>query len=532
MAGSSAKSGTAHVIGGRRGVADDTVPPAGFAAHLQSALVGAHDKVADALAAAKMAHTTDVLERFETDLAPLLAPIVAEVLANPSTPEAWRPLFEEAAGPEHFSGSLLIGVVVGAIIGPVLGSALAPVIQSLSNDAWAKNPTAPLSPEQLAAGVIKNIFLQGDVQGEAAKSGIDGNRFGQLVEIGGNALGLGEAFLLDRRGQLAGTSIEEVLAYSNLAIRFQQAALNLRYASPDVGSVLAGRVKNHLNDAQAQKLYEEAGGNPVNYAWQRDTGGRPLGLEQMAELVNRGHATDADLSKAAEQSDLGIYFQQFVPFLKQYWPPVRSILPMLRAQALTEPEARAYWSAQGVPPALQDIFVKEAAHTRTGGVKELSQSQVVAEYEAMIVDAPTAVARIETLGYSPADAQSLVALADARKLAAQQNATVRMVGARYVARRIDVTEATRLLGEIPVPAARVNELVKLWDIERQATIHVPSPAQVIGAYRREVLSAAQTKVRLLALGVDPADLAIFVADGWPPTHPISAQTAANAVVNA
>lgn len=510
---------------------DDTNDPPGLAGHLQNALVGAHAKVAGAVNEHKRAHVAATLEQFEADLAPLIQAHVQSVLDNPATPDHLKDLLAETGAPEHFSGSLLIGVAVGAIIGPVLGSALEPFVQGIANESWKINPSRPLSPDLLAAATLKGVTVAGGNANEALLSGIDHHRFLTMVDTAGNALGYDQALLLERRGQLAPETLLSTLQYSNVNPRFYDAARHLIYDSPGVGAVLAGRVKNRLDDTHARKLYEEAGGNPANYEWELLTGGRPLGMETMADLVNRGQATPAELDQAAAQSDLSLDAQKFVPFLREYWPPVRSIIPMLRAGAADEATVRRYWTAAGVPTALQDIYVKEAAHTTTNGVKELSQSQVIAEYEAMIIDAPAATARIAALGYSAQDAATLVRLADAKKEHARRDAVVRMIGTRYVAHKITIQEAQTLMGEVPVDATRQAELVHLWNIERQIPTHQPTAAQIVGAYRRKEIDAAETKHRLLTIGVAQGDLKIFVADGWPPTKPATAAQV-DAVVNA
>jgi pyruvate/2-oxoglutarate dehydrogenase complex dihydrolipoamide acyltransferase (E2) component len=115
---------------------------------------------------------------------------------------------------------------------------------------------------------------------------------------------------------------------------------------------------------------------------------------------------------------------------------------------------------------------------------------------------------------------------------ALQNAAVSKIRAEYVAGVITQAEATVALGAALVPTAAHADLFVFWDVERSVTIHKVTPAQVVGAYRRGVITAADCKARLLAEGVQAGNLAIVVADGYPPTHPAAAQAAATAVVNA
>lgn len=513
-------------------MADEETTPPGLAGHLQRALENAHDALAGKINDAKKAHVANVLDQFEADIAPMLAPIVKDALDNPAFPDHYRALLEQVGAPEHFSSSLLIGVAVGAIIGPVLGSAVEPFIQGISNGAWVANPSRPAPPDVWVEAVLKGVRSVAQGAAGARLSGYDDAQFGIMVAAAGQSMGFAEALLLERRKQLVGTTLRQVLEYSNVNPIFYDALLNLIWNSPGTGEVVAGVVKNRLGPAEGLRLYEEAGGNPTNFDWQVSTAGRPLGLEQMADLVNRGQATPADLAQAAAQSDLAIEFQKFVPYLREYWPPVRSILPMLRAEAITPAEAAHYWDAQGVPPALQTIFLKEAAHHSNSTVKQLTQAQIVASYENRLLDRATAHARLVALTYSDADANALLDLADEKRTTALTNATVNMVGRRYVAYKLSKNDATHALATAGVPNAAQLDLFRLWGIERSANVHVLTPSAIVGAYRRDVITARATKTRLLELGIDPADLAIVVADGWPPTHPTPAQQAAAAVVNA
>ena len=70
-------------------------------------------------------------ETFETDLAPLLGPVLAGT-TNPDLPDPLRALLTQVGAPEHFTKSLLIGVTVGTM-SPVIGGILAPTIQAISN---------------------------------------------------------------------------------------------------------------------------------------------------------------------------------------------------------------------------------------------------------------------------------------------------------------------------------------------------------------------------------------------------------------
>lgn len=513
-------------------VVDEPDEPRGLAGHLKDALVGAHGALADNIAERKKQHTADVLEQFERDLAPMLGPLIQHALDNPETPEHFKPLLAEAANPEHFSGSLFIGVAAGAILGPVLGSALEPYIQGIANAAWAQNPSRPIPPDVLVATVLKGIQDAGTAGQEAAQSGLSQGKFSTMVEAAGQAIGFEQAVELQRRGLLTGVTLQQVLEYSNVNPRFYQAALNLITNPVSIAEVLNGRIREHLDDATAKDLYRQAGGIANEYQWRLDSTGRPPGPMQIGELFNRKIIGDPEASAMLAQSDLALAYQNRVKELWKYYPPPRSLVPMLRSEAITEAQFRTWMSYYGAPPDVVDAFIKEATHSTTSAAKTLTQAQVTASYELRLLTRPEALTRLETAKFSPADANAILDLADEKRTQAMANAVVRMIGSRYVTRKITKPEATTQLNAVPIPSAAQADLFHLWDIERTITVHHLTPSQVIGGFRRGQITASSCKIRLLALGVQQEDMGILVADGFPPTKPAEAQAAADAVVNA
>lgn len=511
---------------------DEPAVPGGIAGHLREALIGAHGALADRIDERKKAHVASVLDTFEADIAPLLAPLVQEAIAHPAMPEHLKPLLAQVAAPDHFSGSLLIGVAVGAIIGPVLGSAVEPYVQAISNNAWAANPSRPISPEILVAAVLKGVEAEPNAAPEAARSGYSSGAFATMVAASGQAIGLAEALLLLRRAQISDAEFTSVLQYSNQNPRFYGMSRALKYAPLSVGEAVTAALKGHMSDAEAATAVGYAGIDPVHFPVLKASAGRPLGLEEMLHLWNRGIMSQADVEAGIRQSDINDAYLPFALELRHYFPPPRSVVPMLRANAITEAQARQLLTYYGVGEPWQSAFIAEGKKTSSSTTKTLTQAQVTASYETRLITRAAAITRLETAGYDAADAAAILDLADEKRTIAMADATQRLVGSRYITRKIGKPEATTQLNAIPIPTAAQADLFHLWDIERKITVHHLTPAQVIGGYRRGQIGPIDCKARLIALGVQPEDMAILVADGFPPTKPVAAQAAANAVVNA
>lgn len=509
-------------------------------------LVDAFHKVSSAHVEAKKAHLTDVLDTIEADLAPHIAAATEAARNHPDTPEWVRELFETMSNPPHFSTAFLIGIAAAGVLQPVLAAVLAPTVQALSNTTWHGAATTPgnpatirPSPDLLAAAVLKGVLTEGPAAGIAAFSGTNAADFNVMVNTAGQSLGLAEALLLERRNQLVGVTLDEILQYSNMNPRFYASAANLKYVPPSVGEVLTGVLKHHLDPALGPTMIGHAGIDPAHFPWLLASSGRPPGTMEMLDLWNKSAAglitttvDEAVVDAAIEQSDINDTFLPYVKELRHYFPPPRSVVPMLRAGAVTPAQASQLLDGYGVGEPWKSAFIAEGQHHSGIAVKQLSQAQIVANYENRLMDRTTALARLEALTYSTADANALLDLADEKRAERLRNALVGMVGRRYVNYKITKADASHALAGGAIPNAAQLDLFTIWDLERQANVHVPTPASVVGAFRRGILTALETKQRLLQGGTVIGDIAIIVGDGYPPTHPGAAQAAAAAVVNA
>ena len=183
-----------------------------------------------------------------------------------------------------------------------------------------------------------------------------------LIDNAGNAIGLAEALLLLRRGDITAGEWTQVLEYSDLNPKFYTMAGKLRYGEPGAGEVIAGYLKGHLTPAEAGVRLGKAGLDPTNLEWLKATAGRPIGIEQAVHLWYHGEITDAELQQVVAQSDVNT---DYLPMVKKsgiYFPPPRTIIALVRQGALTDAQASTLLAGAGVRQ--QDIgpYIAGAAH--------------------------------------------------------------------------------------------------------------------------------------------------------------------------
>jgi hypothetical protein len=510
-------------------VADDT-SQGKLSEVLGAALHRAAVAAAPHVQAAHDERVTAFLEGLEARVAPLLAPIIADAINDPATDPAVRELFGTVAEPTHKFDSSLIGIGLTAILYPFLQAALTPHVTSLAQQAWSRDQSLVLSPAELALATIKNTMDAKAAVAEAGDSGVNAARFQVLVNNTGEPPGIAELLQALRRGIIDATRLAHGVRQSRVRDEWLDVITALRYAPPPAGEVVAGRVKEHMTDAEYHQRLSEAGTDPANADWMLAAAGRPYGIEQALELLNRGVIDEARVRQVIAQSDVNTAFTDDILQLRHYFPPPRSVVPMLRAGAITEAQARQLLADYGVGEPWQSAFITEATHTKASAVKELSQAQTLRMYGAKFVDHATATTRLQRLGYDATTIGLLLDFADEAQHERYTNAVVTRIHSRFVNYKLTEAEARAALTADKIPGAAITDLLALWHIERDANVHVLTPASIVGAYRREEIGPAETKQRLLAVGVQLADLAIVVADGFAPNKPNP--TAVAAVVNA
>lgn len=484
--------------------------------HWADTIEHAHARIGDAINAKKKEHLTDILEQFESDLAPHIAERLHDAMAHPDFPDVLRPLLTEIAGPTNLTSSLTVGIAVGAIISPALGAAFAPFISELADQVWTKFPTMELSPDLAAAGVLKGVLSESEGAREAITSGVNAQRFGTMVEIAGQAIGLQDALLLWRRGQITDDHLTEIIRYSNLNPKFYDDVRKLRYAPPSTAAVLGGLVEGHLSEGEAREKFQEAGGNPENFDWQHETTGRPPGAEMLLNLLNRGFVTEDFARAAIRESDIKNKYIDAIIESRVYLPPPRSIVPMLRHGAISEARARELLTDHGLRSEDVEAFIAEANYSATTAGKELTQSQVVRMYGEQFIDRGTAQARLAALRLPADEITLLLDFTDDQRRERYLNAALTRVRTLYVGHKIGKPLATSTMQQLGLPGNAITDVFSIWDIERETSAPNLTVAQWQGAFRRGLVSHAEFDAAMTRFGYTLDEAEILAGLAFPP----------------
>jgi hypothetical protein len=135
-----------------------------------------------------------------------------------------------AAIPTFGGLAFLEKYLVGYGLGTAAGPSLEPYVQELANLGWEAVQIRPMHPQVLAPAVAEEVWPIDDATAWANKYGVDGTRFGHIVESQRVAPSLPELWQLLRRNLIGRPAFTRGLRKARLQTDWDDALLALRWA--------------------------------------------------------------------------------------------------------------------------------------------------------------------------------------------------------------------------------------------------------------------------------------------------------------
>ena len=415
---------------------------------------------------------------------------------------------------------------VWGILYGMVTAASAPFMQQLASDVNSGHPVMPISPADAADALLKGHMSETDAKAEAAKSGIDSNRFDVLFANAGEPPALGDMLSLFRRGEVTSDLLHKAVQQS--AVRdewFTNGTIQkLGKQPPTPDDFLNALLEGQIDLATAKSLYETFGG-VTEQAGQDiftilfNTRGNAPTPEEALTLVNRGIIPLKGTGPNAvtyEQAFLeGPWRNKWLPAfeaLREYLPPPRTVTAMLGHGSLTDAQALDLLVQQGLTADLAAAYVSDAHHVKTAAQKDLALSEIATLYYDQAISADVAIAMIEPLGYSTSDAHFILDIQDLRRERKFLESAISRLHTLYADHKITSNEATGALASLKVPSSQVSNLLTTWSLERAANIPHLTESQYAAAFYYSVIDQTTAMAGLGNLGYQPHDAWVILSN--------------------
>ena len=447
--------------------------------------------------------------------------------------------------------------VTGSIIGFGIGAAASSVFEApladLSAEAWSKFTNRRLSPADLAELVLRGERTEAEGAGEAKESGINADRFGELVKLVGNPPGVETLVTMRRRGIISDADFARGIVTGRIRTEWidQLAQLQHDFITPAEAAGLVAR--GFLDRSSGEKAAAAAGISSSDFGHLVDDALNVPPLGELLELVNRGAIPQDAASSALRRAGVRGEFIDPLLTLGRHLPSVPDLVrfavrevytPEARSrfgldqdfpqrfadeaakQGLEQEDAGSYWAAHWNLPSPEQGFAM--LHRGIIGQADLElllktldvmpfwrdkliqlnhiipgRIDLRRMYQHGVIDRARLKAGYLELGYEDADAELLTTFAEKEKLTNERDLSKTEVVALYEARTIPHDEAATLLGHLGYSTTDIDLILRLADYRREKSYRAAAVSIVRQRFLDRELDEATATARLDKVGVPP-----------------------------
>jgi hypothetical protein len=423
------------------------------------------------------------------------------------------------------SGGTIEQLFIWGLLNQVIGQAGQPALTLLANKVNSAHPVMPLAPPDLADAVVRNYMSLGEAASEAAKSGIDADRFQTIVHLHGDAPAPGDLATALRRGIIpeTGTGAEQVsfdqgIREGRLSDKWtpMMKALSVQWPSPT--DALQALLEGQVTKQEAEDLYHKFGGDPQYFDMLFNTrGSAPTPLEA-TQMAIRGIIT-----WDGQGPDVTSFHQAFLegpwrdkwedPYrqLAVYVPPESTVGTLLSHGAITDAQAAKWWQQNGMSQEDIAAFTAEAHLEQLSDYRGLTQSSVLNMYYNQMITAEDARKILTALHVYPQAADLMLTYADLQRSIDAVNKAVTRIGTLYAARKITRKTAIQSLSAMNIPGKSINGIIETWDLENSITVKNLTETQIIDAVQYQVMTADEGLTALQNIGYTPYDAWVLLS---------------------
>lgn len=415
--------------------------------------------------------------------------------------------------------------LVYGVLQQLFGAAMNPALLDIAQAVNSADPVATLTPEQLAAGVVRQILDGGNSESEAAKSGIGPGRFEQLQLLAAQPPALGLLLQAAQRslglvgpGMDAGVDLDAALADLGISSQYRPLVKAQLYQSPTADQVYLAWLQGQITEDEARSRIAATGLDPSWITSGYNAQGQAPTPNELLDLWNRGIIAESGTGPDSTSYDQGFLegpwrnkWLEAFKALRLYIPPPRTTQAMLREGTITEAQATIWLNSYGVFGDTLAAFLDGTHKTTSVAQRTLTQAQVLDLYESKLATKDEALADLVALKYSAQDATLLLELADLKAATASTKSAITRLKNLYLAGTNTATQTRAALTALGLTDANVVNLVTTWNLEQSAQVRTLTAAEIAGAFFYNILTQPTATARLVAMGYSSSDAEIVLA---------------------
>jgi len=374
--------------------------------------------------------------------------------------------------------------------------------------------TVLLTPGELANARQQGYIDQDRQHTEAALQGIDGERAEIQFEMVGLPPGVAEALTMLRRGIIDEATFAQIVREGHTKTKYTDELLELRNVVLSPATYATLHLKGWIDEAAMIAGGALSGESAENMRNLYLSMGRPAAPGQLWTAAARkidgpaGRPLDrTQFLKAIAESDIRPEYGPLLWEIRYLYPSLFQLTRLVEGGTI-DTATGADWATKAryapeVVSALEQAWQAGSGTTAKG----LTATDLATEYDAGLTTAAEYEAGLRELGYSQQAAAGKVRVSEAKRRRTARNQLVNRAHLRYVGWHIPRDEAASGLAAADITGAQADELLTFWDAERQINVHTLTEAQVVRAFRKQLMDRTTAEERLLELGLAQTDIA-------------------------
>lgn len=451
---------------------------------------------------------------------------------------------------------LVGGAAVGVGVGGGIATVVEPILRELANEAWSRYLTMPLSAVEAAQLVAQGERDMGWGTAEAANVGVNAERFRALVDLLDAAPDLATLYDLLHRGLISEADFREGARKNQIEEKWVGPLVQLAERVLSPAEAASAWQQGFMSEAEAEAEAERSGVSPERSAIQRELAGLPPGPMDALVSLRRGEIDEDTFRRIVREGNTKTKYTDMLLARRWQHLPGREVAGLWLRGWIDEEEAmrlgardgwgveemRRLYQNRGRPATVRQIHIGYARGARLPGAADeeeairtaVRQSNIRTEYadllyaqrytypSAFVVrglaqdgafDRETTERILVESGWRPEWAQLAAerwtgAAAGAARQRWADRARSRLFSALhsdYVDGGADEAVTREGLTRVGATGAEQDEIISLWEWERQRVRRDLTQAQIIRLYRKAVWPREQAQAALEDLGMTPDD---------------------------
>lgn len=369
---------------------------------------------------------------------------------------------------------------------------------------------SPVSTPDAALAVLRGNMTQAEGEKIAAENGMNADSFKTLIDNTGEPPGLQQLLEAYRRGFIDQETLKRGILQSRYRNEWIPMLEKLRYSPMSVSDAVRAVVQNQLDISKARTIADDNGLEPGAFDVLAATEGDPLSRTEMEELFNRGLVSQSQVDQALRESRVKNKYVNLAFELHRRVLPLRNIQMALHEGSMDQGHAIAAIMENGYSHDDAAQIVKSGNFQRLRPYRDQVVSAIRSLYEDNLVSKDMLVSTVMSMDFT---ADEAVFIAQSSEMKREQHLTETAITAvrnKYLGHHIDVNAASGYLDGFGIPATQRDQLLALWQIEAGAFTRTLTEAQVVKAFKHDLITAEDAGKRLIAMGYNETDATLLL----------------------